>query len=104
MHTLYSESIDNSSILSGISQTTVSQKRLVSYPGAIIGLEHYLLETSPQNGLNHIAACEPCIIGHLDMSMLVALTTVDKRFHRVIARNFMKGLLNGVRDMIPMLA
>lgn len=82
--------------------TSSSQKRLVSYAGAVIGLEHYLLK-KPNSGLDNIAACEFSVVGHMDVTMLAAMTAVDKRFHRVLARNFIKGLLDGVRDMIPML-
>jgi hypothetical protein len=98
-----SEMNDHSASALGVDPTLDhTGRRNIYAPGSLLGLEHYLLK-KPHLGLHNIVASELSVVGHLDLSTLTALTAVDKRLHRVIARNFLKTVMDGVRDMIPML-
>eukprot|EP01034_Spumella_vulgaris_P022093 gene22093-28192_t len=95
---------DMSASALGVDNATTDHTGRRNYyaPGSLMGLEHYLLK-KPHLGLHNIVASELSIVGHLDLSMLAVLTAVDKRLHRVVARNFLKTVMDGVREMIPML-
>lgn len=47
---------------------------------------------------------EAGLIGFIDYETLQLFCMKEKRFRRVIQRNFFKGLLNTVRSVIPMLS
>ena len=44
------------------------------------------------------------MIGYIDYETLQLFSQKERRFKRVIQRNFFKGLLNTVRSVIPMLS
>jgi hypothetical protein len=87
--------------ISALSNNTKSETMQI-FAGSVFGLENFFSKHG-NIVLDSIVTMEMGLVGYIEYTTLRTLFHIDKRFGRVMRRNFFKSLLDSVKPYLPML-